>query len=602
MKIQSLKIRNFRSYSDNETSIIRFGKGINTIVGKNNVGKSAILKSLMFLKGELGESQENHYAGLENSTSYVELNVKLTESEIRSFISQLINPYVLDRKNREGIIKCQIKHFPAISYQKEGNTLAIKLGAFYIFGSLFQNSHPSKEPPTQRARKNLGNWNITHSHALLSTSLVDFLNNQFKEAKLPQIGILDTKIDLVQPFIKFLQSKLKIFPEFRQRPGGGDEAVLESFDGTRVASVLNTLKNGGTRQIRKWRRIKEKFSEFYPSLILDVRRPPQQSPIVWIEKRDIDYDVTIDKVGAGIAEFIIILTHLMDAKDTIFCMDNSEIHFHPHAQRKFMKLIETYSNNNQFILISHSTNFIQLSPLSNIIIIREDMGRSIINQLKSRWFTQSEIQKLERDMTPEMREIFFSDFVFLVEGSTETGAMPIFSDTMNKNFNEHNISILKVSGKYFDIPVKLCKGFELPYLVMCDKDALVNIETHYGKGDNRLECSPVIRLLLYLKLLSKSEKNIISNPNSIEEKGDKKKYKIELFIQLQEIAKKHKIFVLSSKFETILKRAGFQKYFDEIKKQGVRSKPIIGKYVATKILENNESVPTKFLEVLKQIP
>jgi len=591
--IKELKIRNFRSYSNEETSKISFGRGINTIVGKNNVGKSTILHALNHVKGGLDVNQDDYFSGITNEQSTVELNVNLSPSEINKFLTPLISR----SSNIKKIIQFQSKNFPDVIYRKKGNSLQIKIGSIFIDGqNLYYKSIDPEKPHSAKVV-----WDINIGNELDHTSLDTLIKSLLTDADSNSNWHVRTALNLRDSLMNLLQTTLKIFPEFRLRPGGGDQRVFESYDGAAVAAVLNTLRNGDSIQIRKWKRIQDNFSQFYPSLVLDVRKPSGENPQVWVEKRDIDYDVTIDKLGAGISEFIVFITHLIDSKDSIFCMDNTEIHFHPHAQRKFMKLIETYSKNNQFILVTHSPNFIKSTFLPNIVKIREEKGHSIVNQLKPKWFTKNEIQKLERDMTPELREVFFSDFILLVEGSTETGALPIMADAIGKNLDERNVSIIKVAGKYFDIPIKLCIGFNLPYLVMCDKDALMNIETHYGRGENRIDCSSIVRLLLTFNLFNKTEKELIVRLNSIEEKGGKKRYNNDLFIQLQEIAKKHNIYVLSSKFETILKRAGYTKYFDEIEKQGIRSKPIIGKYVATKIVENGEPIPIQFLEVLNHI-
>jgi len=92
MLLTKLKIKNFRSYSNQMTTEIRFSNGINTILGKNNVGKSAIFKALSFLKGDISDNQEDHFTGESSEPAYVELSVLLGKSEIRSIIESLIKP------------------------------------------------------------------------------------------------------------------------------------------------------------------------------------------------------------------------------------------------------------------------------------------------------------------------------------------------------------------------------------------------------------------------------------------------------------------------------------------------------------------------------
>lgn len=586
MKLKKLRISNFRSY-DSEGAELELGKQINTIAGKNNAGKSTIFHALRYVKGEVDDARENRFAGDQSQAPSVEIVFSLSPSEVESFLKPILHQV----SDREEIISFQSKDFPEITYRRLGTIFETKIGPYPVAGNRIHRLSP-REGVNKKTR-----WATGHSHSLKDSSFVEVIEELLRPPAPEHKPMIEFGNNIENFSTNLLGSKLKIFPEFRLRPSGGDESVAESFDGTQVASLLNTLKNGTTEQLRKWRRITESFTDFYPSLILDVRRPSRQNPQVWVEKPDIDYDVTIEKVGAGISEFIVFLVHLIDSSDTVFCLDNAEIHFHPHAQRKFLNLLGRYSQKNQFILISHSPSFVKPPSFSNLIIVREQNGRSTTHQPKPGWLTREEERKLERDMTPELREIFFSDLSVFVEGPTEVGALPVFARSRNVDFDEMNVSIVRNPGsKYFDVPMKICGGFDIPFLAMCDRDALMNIETHYGRGEKKIECSPIVRTLLRFGLLNKSEKNPIYDSGSIQTKGDRKKYKPTLFAQLKEISRKNGIYVLSSKFETILKRAGYSKYFDEIEGQGVRSKPIIGKYVANKIVKNEEPIPKEILE------
>lgn len=513
MKLKKLRISNFRSY-DSEGAELDLGSRINTIAGKNNAGKSTIFHALRYVKGEVDDARENHFAGDPSQASSVEIVFSLDPSEIKSFLE----PILRQAPDREEIISFQTKNFPEITYRRFGTKFETKIGPYPLRGQHIDGLNVHMAIEDVRA------WKPSHSDSLKGSNFLEVIEKLLKGPKPEFQASINLGINLENFLTNLLRSKLKIFPEFRLRPSGGDEGVAESFDGTQVASLLNTLKNGTTEQLRKWRRIRESFTDFYPSLILDVRRPSRQNPRVWVEKRDIDYDVTIEKVGAGISEFIVFLVHLIDSSDTVFCLDNAEIHFHPHAQRKFLNLLGRYSRKNQFILISHSPNFVEPLSFSNLIIVREQNGKSTTHQPKPGWLTREEERKLERYMTPELREIFFSDLSVFVEGPTEVGALPVFARSRNVDFDEMNVSIVRNPGsKYFDVPIKICGGFDIPFLAMCDRDALMDTDTHYGRGEKKIDCSPIVRVLLRSGLLDKSKKNPIYDSGSIQTKGNRKK-------------------------------------------------------------------------------
>ena len=97
MKIVNLRVRNFRSFGDKPTEII-FGDGVNLIVGENNVGKSAILKSLDLLKGEYSLTPNDYYKGEGNRELQIEGEAKLSKAELQSFANPFAIPYQMDKE------------------------------------------------------------------------------------------------------------------------------------------------------------------------------------------------------------------------------------------------------------------------------------------------------------------------------------------------------------------------------------------------------------------------------------------------------------------------------------------------------------------------
>ena len=164
------------------------------------------------------------------------------------------------------------------------------------------------------------------------------------------------------------------------------------------------------------------------------------------------------------------------------------------------------------------------------------------------------------------------------------------------DFIKHGISTI-VSGKHFANCVKLIRMFDLPYIVMCDKDALMNIEGSINVGE-KIETSPVFSNIWKNKSRYKNHINIIVNySKKIEVIDGVKKYPEELFEELQHIAKKYGIFVLSSDFEGVLEKNGYLEIINEAKRTA-RSKVIRGKLVAEKILEETSKVPKEFENVI----
>ncbi len=112
--------------------------------------------------------------------------------------------------------------------------------------------------------------------------------------------------------------------------------------------------------------------------------------------------------------------------------------------------------------------------------------------------------KLKKNLSLTSREIFFSKIVFLVEGEIEFGALPIFAEDMDFEFNNNGVTIIGVGGKdNFEIYMKLLKSFDIPYLVMCDGDAVMKVE-----GGN---LPSIFRQLKNLSLVDEKDLKIVKS-------------------------------------------------------------------------------------------
>lgn len=106
------------------------------------------------------------------------------------------------------------------------------------------------------------------------------------------------------------------------------------------------------------------------------------------------------------------------------------------------------------------------------------------------YFTEDDFFKLEQFLDIDAKELFFARKVILVEGPTELGALPIFASLMGYNFDEDGASLISVSGTgNFEIFVKLCEGFKIPYFIIADKDAsaiLTKIKSRYSNCQSQV--------------------------------------------------------------------------------------------------------------------
>ncbi len=594
MNILSLTVKNFRSFEGLEKNRIILRKGINVIVGENDVGKSSLLRALQITGGQIGHERKDIFKLEGRRELVIELELEFNKEEMEGFLSYITgnSNYLNDLKNYDRFVK--------------------DLGSI-IFLKFSHRHGLLAETHVLRFQKSTA-YLIKDSSARtgISIDLDSFFEKYFSDKKLTISQTLRERTDYparnqlklegeVATFIQNkLKNKLKVLSEIRKRPYGPNKRVLESLDGGEVASVLFTLKNGTKKDSKKFNKIQKEFTSLFPNLSLDVRWSDNNMPLIFIEKIPLDRQVPIENVGAGIGEMIILLTLLTEAKGLLVGLDLPEMQFHPHAQRLLLKVLEKHSVNNQIIVVTHSPTLLNPKKLYNIIIIREQNGRSFSSQLPNNHFTNKEKAKLERLLLNNTGDFFFSRATLIVEGPTETGAMPIFSGALDVDFDMLGISLLKMEGNYFGLWDKLLSGFEIPHATMCDKDALLHIDGHINCGNNKVKTSSVFCSLMKANHLSNEDKKKLSEVQSKIINGDNETYPESLFEELKAIVEKYNVYVLPSNFEGVLIDNGFGEVLREASSIS-RSKAIQGRFVAERILAESNRVPSEFVKVINAV-
>ncbi|MCK4796252.1 MAG: AAA family ATPase, partial [Spirochaetes bacterium] len=351
--------------------------------------------------------------------------------------------------------------------------------------------------------------------------------------------IIDFEGEFLNSFIPLLKNNLIIIEEFRQRPNKTLSDISTSPKGQELASVLFNLKNSRADLNIKYKQIQNNFNRLFPMLSLDVIRENNEIKIL-VEKEGVES--THLYLGAGIIELLLLITHLTAHEEKVIFIDHPESHLHPHAQRSLSTMLED-ANNSQICIITHSPYFVNLNRNSNILRFVQDSAQTKCIAPSPDYFTDNDLSKLEQFMDIDTKEFFFAKKVVLVEGPTEFGALPIFA-SKRYNFDENGVSVIIVGGKKsFETFVKLCEGFKLPYLVIADQDANENI--------------------------SNLEQNY---PNC-------------------------KSYIMPDEFDDILPEDICAEAKNEV---GGKSKPRIGKYVASKLVETN-NIPSEIIEIIEKI-
>jgi len=542
---------------------------MNVIVGENNVGKSNLLRAIDFLRKlplqQIPITWWPEGKGKGVLSAYVDLEFNSTELErVDTFLRRNADYKVIEPFHEFFGNRLQFKaswHGPSVNPQYD----------------ITMQSSRGKE--TAKITPSIGNDVVaTPNGATFGGPIYSLLYQMLDES-----------------FISF--------PEFRQRPGISAAEVLKSTVGTDVAPVLFLLKNGEKEAQRRFQLIKRYFSLLFPTLRMEVSKPPNNQPRILVEKKSTRHELPLDWIGAGIAEMLTILTHVVKERHKIIVLDEPELHLHPHSQRLLRDFLREASTFNQIIIVTHSPQFVDLADLDSIILVREVGARSQIKTLPKDLLTAEENKKISTTLQTQEKEFLFSRSVLLVEGPTEYGAMPILAKRMKRSFDENGVSLVSVEGNYFGLMLKLLHGFDFSWRAVCDKDALMNISrgriTESGKD---IKTSQVFNSLFNANLLSKSDIEQLRTAEihirSLKDHGKITEiYSESQFAGLNKIAMHRGFKVLVPDFEGIFAKEDHGRLIQRSRQAHGTNKRLQGVYLAY----NAKNIPRPLQQIISSV-
>ncbi len=558
LRISRLTLRNFRAFEHLDLDV---SPGMNVIVGENNVGKSILMQAVQLaMSSPRGSQLTRDYwpDGNPKGPLSISMEIVLSKEEFETISSSIPDP----QKNllRDHVVL-------SISWRTPGH-----VGESQIE---FVDNPAGKV--TARLRMGFQGYTTDADGAAV-------------------IG------EQGYPFVGRILGGFYHFPEFRQRPAGGEigeEESPRSTEGARLAAVLFRLKNGSLGDRDMFERIQHSFHGMYSNLELQVIKKSNQ-PTIMIKRSETNHELPLAEVGAGILEMLLVLTHIVDQQDRIFAIDEPEAHLHPHSQRLLANELVRSSVKNQILLITHSPHFVNFKDLHSIMLVRQHAGRSSVVRLPSGYLSKDEEARASRIIWSEDKEFLFSRRVLLVEGETEYSAMPILARKLGKGFDENGVTVISVGGQHFGLFIKILKGFEFPFRVMCDKDALMRISGSVQIGQFDMKVSSLFKAAFQAGMIGEREEEMlwdcqesISPPNK---ENKTEFYDEELFTDLNALALKLGFHTVSPDLEGYLNLKGFESVLKEANELYRNNKILKGRFVA----ETVRTVPPELAAIISE--
>ena len=549
MYLKSLSIKNYRKYGE-EVQVINFShskwpeipededetekiniteeyisKSSSLIVGKNNSGKSTIVKLLNTL--------QNSKSGSRSVFKHTDFNLKILSDWYHENI---------DNKSEEEIKSINKSHFPKLEFQlilgiDDGNDLISSFEDILILSGIETvETHENQEIAEVTIDVK---YEVVDEVAFLE-DLVKIKTSYSNDSQ--QYDELYKKELQYRQFLALFSSNyfvLNFYPIGREEPA--KEFSLSSL--LKVDTIeANTVKNDKTLS-QAYNKIvstyiKNNDIEEINSLVGGINYQVKgmidanikdilQSAVSSIEsiknlKMNLHPDVTLEKIfansiiyeyqegnnnipesqfGMGYTNLMVIIAKIVDyielysKKDingsvNILCIEEPESFMHPQMQELFIKNIskaiatllgkKQQLDTFQIIITTHSTHILNSkiqsgNTLNNISYLGQAGVNNIIKNISDdaivsgRNIDKKAYEYIKKYLRLEVSDIFFADAVVLVEGVSEETYLRYEIDK-HPILKKHHIKVYRIDGAYAHQFISLLDLLEIKTVIFTDLD------------------------------------------------------------------------------------------------------------------------------------
>lgn len=513
MKIQKLIVRNFRSIKFQEIDFQNY----NTFVGPNSSGKSTFLHALNVFFGEIRSFTEDDFWNRDTTNS---IEIAVTFSDFSDAATDVFKHYI-----RHGKMTVAVE----IAQQGDNNFQLTMMGERLVNPDFARFFDLPKSPVSERKavyeslRESYEGLPSESSGTAMEAALREF-EEAMPETDKTALRSADEFFGASKGVDKFRQFLTWVYvPAVKDASAESEEGKnthlgrliqhtvrssmsyeeeLESIRADARRRYEDLLKDQqhhlGELETRLHKRLQESVTSDAGITLKwrsDEKSVTVNEPSAAVQLRDKGFTGDVGKFGHGLqrAFLLVILQELLragteEAPTLILGCEEPELYQHPPQARHLASVLSELSKGEtQIILTTHSPYFVDIDSLTGLRKtfnrqgFTETNGGSIeeITEAYNAYFDDAERKiealraKLCIQMQPKTNEIFFSDYVVLVEGISDQACLYSYlslSDKM-KTFQKRGCNIVEAGGKSPLIMLQLlARQFAIPYYLVFDCD------------------------------------------------------------------------------------------------------------------------------------
>lgn len=419
--LDRLGIKNFRSFDDDGIYLENLSK-INLFIGKNNSGKSNIVKLFQIL-WSLGNHNNNFL----------------------NFPDTLENQHNRNNKNASFFFRYEHEElgFPKtyrVTYEISGSKGGYDRSISDILKNPITLSQTFKDNTFELKKEIVEKYH--HEDDLIRSILI---HKNISEVGYTLWEAMEQHYKLSnKKFLENVLAKVVYIPDFRLVQEGSNIVSYNSkINGANIISQLFQMQNpnlGEEENKKKLNIIEETLKELLGVNELSLQIPHTKDKIFVVinGKR-----LALENLGTGISEIVLLCCALLVHENCLVCIEEPEIHLHPELQRKFFQFL--FKTKNQYLITTHSNIFLDNSHEDvSIYHVKHDGEKSIIKYCEN----ESNAFEVIEDLGYKASDLLQANGIIWVEGPSDRTYINKWINLLDSNLKEGiHYTIMFYGGK-----------------------------------------------------------------------------------------------------------------------------------------------------------
>jgi predicted ATPase len=437
MFFSDIQISNYKSYRNSDK--LDLARGINIVVGRNNVGKTALLEalSLKFDANPHRSFSSPTLTRMPHPESLVTFTFTITEDELIELLieAQVDGELYLPLPNMQSHLARQLKfnnHYDTAAavfgewfFSHDSYTFRIQREAFGSFTdeNWYINNDTYLNPQFERDLENDGVDHFIKFRVEPIEGTFSFLGHT------PSTGGRKSSMDFVVRIARLLNRYIYRFKAERLAsslcPLGMERTLAP--DARNLAEVIGQLQ-GNHAQLETYKRL---VREVLPEICqVNSRRLDNNMAevVIWNDERAIaknEFSFNLAESGSGVGQVLATLYVVLTAREPqVIILDEPQGFLHPGAVRKLVEVLRYYAKDkHQLIIATHSPTVITSADPATVTMIKQENGESLFECIDIK---ETAAQRMYlSEVGARLSDVFGYDRVLWVEGETEEICFPM---------------------------------------------------------------------------------------------------------------------------------------------------------------------------------